>query len=113
VSADLAAAEAAGIKIWTPPIDLKDDLEDVAALSVACDLVIGPGIAGTNIAAACGARTWMVAAPDDWHLMKTDHYVFYPETRIFVRGAVDGWPDVIATMRAALDKAVAGSWAAT
>lgn len=113
VSSDLATAEAAGIKIWTPPIDLKDDLEDVAALSVACDLVIGPGIAGTNIAAACGARTWMSAAPDDWHLMKTDHYVFYPETRIFVRGAVDGWPDVIATMRAALDKAVAGSWAAT
>ncbi|MDY6924671.1 MAG: tetratricopeptide repeat protein [Pseudomonadota bacterium] len=110
VTDDLAAAEAAGVTLWTPPINLKDDLEDVAALSVACDLVIGPGIAGTNIAAACGARTWLVAAPDDWHLMKTDRYVFYPGVRIFVRGAVDGWPGVIADMRAALDRAVAEGW---
>jgi hypothetical protein len=110
VSEDLAAAEAAGVFIWTPPINLKDDLEDVAALSVACDVVLGPGIAGTNIAAASGARTWMVAAPDDWHLMTTDHYVFYPETKIFVREAVDGWPDVIDRMRAALDRVVADGW---
>ena len=107
---DLAAAEAAGVRIWTPPIDLKDDLEDVAALSVACDLVIGPGIAGTNIAAASGARTWLVAAPDDWHLMKTDRYVFYPDARIFVRGAVDGWPGVIDEMRATLDRVVEQGW---
>ncbi len=110
VSEDLAAAEAAGVFIWTPPINLKDDLEDVAALSVACDVVLGPGIAGTNIAAASGARTWMVAAPDDWHLMTTDHYVFYPDVKIFVRGAVDGWPEVIDRMRAALDRVVAGGW---
>ncbi|MFN3931711.1 MAG: tetratricopeptide repeat protein [Brevundimonas sp.] len=110
VSDDLAAAEAAGAQLWTPPINLKDDLEDVAALSVACDLVIGPGIAGTNIAASCGARTWLVAAPDDWHLMKTDGYVFYPATRVFIRGAVDGWPAVIDDMRAALDRAVAEGW---
>ena len=110
VSEDLAAAEAAGVRIWTPPINLKDDLEDVAALSVACDLVIGPGIAGTNIAAASGARTWMVAAPDDWHLMKTDRYVFYPEARIFVRGAVNGWPAVIDDIRAALDRVVERGW---
>ncbi|WP_420480086.1 tetratricopeptide repeat protein [Brevundimonas sp. FT23028] len=110
VSADLEAAEAAGVYIWTPPINLKDDLEDVAALSLACDVVLGPGIAGTNIAAATGARTWMVAAQDDWHLMTTDHYVFYPETRIFVRKAVNGWPEVIERMRAALDRVVADGW---
>ena len=110
VSEDLAAAEAAGVRIWTPPINLKDDLEDVAALSVACDLVIGPGIAGTNIAAASGARTWLVAAPDDWHLMKTDRYVFYPDARIFVRAAVDGWPGVIDEMRMALDRVVEQGW---
>ena len=110
VSADLEAAEAAGVFIWTPPINLKDDLEDVAALSVACDVVLGPGIAGTNIAAASGARTWMVAAPDDWHMMTTDHYVFYPEVNIFVRAAVNGWPEVIDRMRAALDRVVADGW---
>ena len=52
---DLAEAEAAGLQIWTPPFDLRNDLDDLAAMSCALDLVIGPGIAGTNIAAAVGA----------------------------------------------------------
>ncbi|RYG18648.1 MAG: tetratricopeptide repeat protein [Caulobacteraceae bacterium] len=111
--ADLAEAAAAGVIIHTPPINLKDDLEDVAALSVALDLVIGPGIAGTNIAAAFGARTWMIHAPDDWHLLGTDHYPFYPRMRTFPTGGFTGWPGAIDRVRAALDKAVAGDWNTT
>jgi tetratricopeptide (TPR) repeat protein len=106
VADDLAQAEAAGVRIWTPPIDLKNDLEDVAALSVACDLVIGPGIAGTNLAAAVGARTWMIHAPDDWHLMSTDRYPMYPRMRCFATGGFDGWPGAIGRVREALDEAV-------
>lgn len=102
VSDDLAAAEAAGAKIWTPPIDLKNDLEDLIALSSALDLVVGPGIAGTNMAAATGARTWLIHAPDDWHLMGTDHYPFYPRVRTFATGGFDGWPRVIEDIRVAL-----------
>jgi tetratricopeptide (TPR) repeat protein len=109
VAADLAEAEAAGVRIWTPPFDLKDDLEDLAAMSCALDLVIGPGIAGTNIAAAVGARTWLLTAPDDWHLLATDRYPFYPETRVFRRD-FDGWAASIAEVREALDRAVAGEW---
>lgn len=106
VSEDLAAAEAAGAKIWTPPINLKDDLDDLAALSNALDLVIGPGIAGTNMAAASGARTWLIHAPDDWHLLATDRYPFYPRVRTFATGGFDGWPRAIAEVRAALDQVV-------
>ena len=102
VTEDLAAAEAAGVTIWTPPINLKDDLDDLAALSNALDLVIGPGIAGTNIAAASGARTWLIHAPDDWHLLATDRYPFYPRVRTFATGGFDGWPRAIADVRAAL-----------
>ncbi|MBU1346190.1 MAG: tetratricopeptide repeat protein [Alphaproteobacteria bacterium] len=103
VTDDLAAAEAAGVTIWTPPINLKDDLDDLAALSCALDLVIGPGIAGTNIAAAIGARTWLIHAPDDWHLLATDRYPFYPRVRTFATGGFDGWPRAIAEIRAALE----------
>ena len=103
VSEDLAAAEAAGVRIWTPPMNLKDDLDDLAAISCALDLVIGPGIAGTNIAAAVGARTWLIHAPDDWHLLGTDRYPFYPRTRTFATGGFDGWPRAIAAMRATLE----------
>jgi len=107
VTEDLAAAEAAGAKIWTPPMNLKDDLDDLAALSNALDLVIGPGIAGTNMAAASGARTWLIHAPDDWHLLATDRYPFYPRVRTFATGGFDGWPRAIAEVRAALDEEVA------
>ena len=107
VSEDLAAAEAAGVSIWTPPINLKDDLEDVAALSAALDLVIGPGIAGTNLAAAIGATAWMISAPDDWHYLGTDKYPFYPHLRFFRRDSFTDWDGAIARMRTALDEAVA------
>ena len=106
VTEDLAAAEAAGVKIWTPPINLKDDLDDLAALSNALDLVIGPGIAGTNLAAATGARTWLIHAADDWHLLNTDRYPFYPRVRTFATGGFDGWPRAIAAVRAALEAEV-------
>jgi hypothetical protein len=108
VSEDLAAAEAAGVHIWTPPMNLKDDLDDLAAISCALDLVIGPGIAGTNIAAAAGARTWLIHAPDDWHLLATERYPFYPRVRTFATGGFDGWPRAIAEVRAALEAEVAG-----
>ncbi len=106
VAEDLAAAEAAGIRIWTPPIDLKDDLEDVAALSAALDVVIGPGIAGTNLAAAVGANTWMINAPDDWHFLGSDRYPFYPGLRHFRRDGFDQWEPVMERIRDALDTAV-------
>lgn len=106
VSDDLAAAEAAGVSIWTPPIDLKDDLEDVAALSKALDLVIGPGIAGTNLAAAVGGTAWMITAPDDWHYLATDKYPFYPHLRFFRRDSFGDWEGAIDRIRAALDEAV-------
>ncbi|MGZ9113407.1 MAG: tetratricopeptide repeat protein [Brevundimonas sp.] len=106
VADDLAAAEAAGVSIWTPPINLKDDLEDVAALSVALDVVIGPGIAGTNLAAAVGGMAWMITAPDDWHYLATDKYPFYPHLRFFPRDGFDAWENTIDRVRGALDEAV-------
>ncbi|WP_421731468.1 tetratricopeptide repeat protein [Brevundimonas sp.] len=107
IDEDMAAAKAAGATIWTPPIDLRNDLEDLAALSSALDLVVGPGIAGVNIAAATGARTWLIYAPDDWHLLSTDHYPFYPRVRMFGTGSFDGWPRAMAEIREALDQQVA------
>jgi hypothetical protein len=106
VADDLAAAAAAGVSIWTPPINLKDDLEDVAALSLALDVVIGPGIAGTNLAAAVGATAWMITAPDDWHFLATDAYPFYPRLRYFRRDSFSDWEGAIARVRAALDESV-------
>ena len=61
-----------GVDVWTPPgIDLKQDLDDVAALCCAMDLVLGFSNATLNIGAACGAPTWLISVPGAWTRLGT------------------------------------------
>ncbi|MBC6980594.1 tetratricopeptide repeat protein [Caulobacter sp. 17J80-11] len=100
---ELEQARAAGFEIWNPPgINLKDDLDDVAALCCALDLVIGPANATTNIAAACGAPVWLVSTPDAWPKLGTDRYPWYPQARVFNPPAYNQWTPVMAELAGAL-----------
>jgi len=80
-----------GVEIWTPPgIDLKQDLDDVAALCAAVDLVVGPSNATICIAGAVGAPLWLICAVNSWTMVGTDRYPWYPQARVFLRpGAGD------------------------
>ncbi|HYH21907.1 MAG TPA: flagellar protein FlbA, partial [Azospirillum sp.] len=99
----LEAARAAGLSVWQPPgIDLKQDLDDIAALCCAMDLVVGPANATTNIAAAAGAPLWLITTPDAWPRFGTDRYPCYPQARVFHTGAFNAWDDVMARVAAAL-----------
>jgi tetratricopeptide (TPR) repeat protein len=106
---DAEAAEARerlGVTLWRPPgIDLKTDLDDVAALSLALDIVLGPANATTNIAAACGARVWLISTPGAWPKLGTDRYPWYPRARVFNAPAVDPWGAVMRQIAAALAEA--------
>ena len=64
-SAELQAAQdTLGVDIWTPPgLDLKDDLDEVAALAGAVDLVIGPANAPIKKAPPSGPPGWFVCPP--------------------------------------------------
>ncbi len=101
--AEMAEARALGFDITTPAgIDLKQDLDDLAALCCACDLVIGPSNATTNIAAACGANTWLLAPPRSWLRMGAENYPWYPKARIFAAPTLADWSPAMADIRAAL-----------
>ncbi len=103
VSRELAEAEAAGIEVWNPDgIDLKQDLDEVAALSAALDLVAGPANATTNIAAAVGAPLWLITTPDAWPRFGTDGYPCYPQAQCFHTGRFNGWEDVMGRMAEAM-----------
>ena len=95
----LEAAQAArdmGVELWSPPgIDLKDDLDDLAALTLALDLIIGPANATTNIAAACGAPVWLISTPGAWPKLGTEHYPWYPRMRVFNPPAFNDWSPVM------------------
>jgi tetratricopeptide (TPR) repeat protein len=102
--AELAQArDVLGLNIWQPPgINLKDDLDDVAALSCALDLTIGPANATTNIAAACGADVWLISTPAAWPRLGTEAYPWYSQMRVFTPHKVGAWAETMAEVAAAL-----------
>ena len=102
--AELAyARETLGVEIWSPPgIDLKDDLDEVAALASALDIVAGPANATINIAAACGTPAWFVCPPGGWPMLGTDRYPWYPAARVFMPPGFNRWEPAMAAMAEAL-----------
>jgi hypothetical protein len=97
------ARDVFGVELWTPPgIDLKNDLDDLAALTAALDLVIGPANATTNIAAAVGAQTWLISTPGAWPRLGTEGYPWYPQMRVFIPPAYNDWAPAMTKIAAAL-----------
>jgi tetratricopeptide (TPR) repeat protein len=95
------ARDCLGIDILQPPgIDLKNDLDDVAALCAALDLTIGFSNASFNLAGAVGAPAWLVAVDRAWTMLGTDRYPWYPQARVFM--ASDGWPMALEAVAEAL-----------
>ena len=95
---ELARAKARfGVDVWSPPgLDLKHDLDDVAALCCAVDLVLGFSNATFNIAAACGAPAWLITVPGAWpRLGLTDRYAWYPQVRVFGLAQFGDWGPVM------------------
>jgi hypothetical protein len=102
--AELAwAARELGVEIWRPPgIDLKQDLDDVAALASALDLTIGFANATSNIAAACGAPSWFISVPGAWTRLGSLTMPWYPKARVFLPPGLGRWEETMAEVAAAL-----------
>ena len=103
-SEELAQAERDfGVRIWNPPgIDLKQDIDDVAALCGAMDLVIGFANATLNIAGASGIPTWLIVSPAAWPVLGQDRYLWYPQSRMFTAKTFGDWAPVMTSVAAAL-----------
>jgi len=92
-AAEIALArEEFGVEIWQPPgIDLKQDLDDVAALCCAMDLIVGFSNATTNLGGACGAPIWMLTGASSWTRLGAQTYPWYPQTRCFITPDYKDW----------------------
>ncbi|MGZ3305763.1 MAG: tetratricopeptide repeat protein, partial [Asticcacaulis sp.] len=103
IDAEIAQAREAGIRITTlDGIDLKQDLDDLASLCRALDVVIGPSNATTNIAGACGANLWLLNPPNAWAQLGQPNYPWYPQARVFSPPTVKDWSPAMAEIRQAL-----------
>ncbi len=100
---EMRMARAAGLHIHTPEgIDLKDDLDDLAALCASMDVILGPSNATTNIAAAAGLPVWLLSAPVNWLRLGESHYPWYPSARLFPTPSLADWSPALDAMRDAL-----------
>lgn len=91
---ELAEAEARfGVKIHQPQdIDLKDDLDGVAAIGKACDLVMGPMNATTNLTAAVGGLVWFIRPINvAWTMLGEPEMLWYPGSRTFAGERYRDW----------------------
>lgn len=97
------AREALGVEIWRPPgIDLMHDLDDVAALCSAMDLVIGFSNATFNLAGACGAPVWLLTGAAAWTRLGARNYPWYPQARCFAPADYNDWSGVMTEVAQAL-----------
>lgn len=85
-----------------PDIDLRDDLEDLAALTASLDLVIAADTAVGALAGVAGASLWKFMNRIAWSLHGTDREPWLPEARIFVKESPETWQAVFQRMAAAL-----------
>jgi hypothetical protein len=65
--------------------------------------VIGFSNANLNIAAACGAPTWLISTPGSWPRLGTrETYPWYPRARVFAPETLGDWEPVMIEVAQAL-----------
>ncbi len=84
-------------------IDLKNDLDDNAALCNALDLVLSAPTAAGALAGASGAQVWLLAIGDVWPMLGTDHFPFFPNNRVLKPDTYADWGNLMSKVGAELN----------
>jgi Tfp pilus assembly protein PilF len=101
--------ETFGLQIHSAPPELRPgDLDDLAALTLALDVVVGPPDGTACLAAACGAETWFLVTPRHWALLGAETFPWFPKAKVISAAAPDDWADAMTNLQEALE-ALAGT----
>ena len=91
----LRAEKELGILLHRPPnIDLKNDLDGLAALISELDLVIGPMTSVVALSGALGTHTIGLKLCADWTELGTGHQPWTPSMHQVVKGSSRSWGEV-------------------
>jgi len=106
---DIARAkEKFGVQIHTVEgLDLKDDIDGTAALTLALDLVLSAPTAAAHTASSVGAKVWYLSVGLGWPQLGTGEYPWYPDTRVFWPEKFGDWDAVMPRFSAELAAFVA------
>jgi tetratricopeptide (TPR) repeat protein len=91
------------IHVW-PDIDLKQDIDEVAALTTALDLVVSVSTAPACLAGALGRPVWqltLTSSGDLWTVGQS-YMPWYPSMRLYERSFDQRWAAVLERMAADL-----------
>jgi tetratricopeptide (TPR) repeat protein len=105
-SEDIATAkEQWGVTIHDfEDLDVKDDIDDNAALCAALDLVAtGPTAAGA-IAGSVGAEVWYMLTAESWAQLGTDHLPWFVNSRSFVPSVYGDFAESVGRASAMLEE---------
>jgi hypothetical protein len=89
-------------RFFDPPIDLKNDLDDVAALLACCDLVVSAHTAVMYLGAAQGIETFSFLTGRSWSSHGLDGQPLFSNVRHFIRRSSNHWTDVTLGIRNAI-----------
>jgi len=94
---ELAAAfQSTGVRIADfTDLDQFNDLDGVAALMTALDVVITPCTSVGELAGALGRPVWKLSRKTNWTMLGTGTSPWYPATRIFIQEKVGDWTSPI------------------
>jgi len=106
-----ALCELSGVEILQAPgLDVREDIDDLAALCEALDLIVGVGNATAALAGACGHPVALISGPSPWTRLGSDSYPWYPRAQVLAAHAFGDWDPVMAEAAALVSgRARAGS----
>jgi tetratricopeptide (TPR) repeat protein len=77
-------------------LDLKDALDENAALCGALDLVISAPTAAGALAGAVGTEVWLLAIGDVWPMLGTDRFPWFPNNHVIMPDTYSDWENLMA-----------------
>lgn len=96
-AADIATLRrASGAELLEPALDLREDLDDLAALTTALDLTVAAANATGAIAGAVGAPLALLGPAKSWTDLGLDTYPWFPQARRLASSAPGEWGGAMA-----------------
>ncbi len=105
-AADIARArEQFGIDIQNfDDLDLKNSLDDNAALCAALDLVISAPTAAGAIAGSVGTEVWLLTIGTVWPALGTDHFPWFTKSKVMSPARYADWPELMTRVGEKLER---------
>ena len=96
IAAEVETAAAWGRPLWLPPgLDVRNDLDDLAALAAALDEVAGPLNASTHLAGSVGARLAAVSVAEAWPGLGARSLPWYPGSLLAAPPRPNAWREAL------------------